>query len=109
MLLVSYEWFKASQGEALPFAPGTYSPPARKEDVLSFFGYLEDKLTEAGYFRPDDKRPIMQRNLRNIFHRIGLTEQDVRTLRGAMVRLVEGPRLPGRRRDLKTPGSEPRS
>ena len=35
----------------------------------------------------------MQRNLRNIFHRIGLTEQDVRTLWGAVVRLVEGPRV----------------
>ena len=30
----------------------------------------------------------MQRNLRNMFHRMGITEQDVRTLRGAIVRLV---------------------
>ena len=37
----------------------------------------------------------MRRNMRNIFHRIGLTEQDVRTLRGAIVRLVEGPRRKG--------------
>ena len=34
----------------------------------------------------------MQRNLRNIFHRMQMTEQDVRTLRGMIVRLVEGPR-----------------
>ena len=34
----------------------------------------------------------MKRNLRNIFHRIGLTEQDVNTLRGLMVRLIEGKR-----------------
>jgi tRNA/rRNA methyltransferase len=34
----------------------------------------------------------MRRNLRNIFHRMQLTEQDVRTLWGAVVRLVEGPR-----------------
>ncbi len=32
----------------------------------------------------------MRRNLRNIFHRIGMSEQDVRTLRGAVVRLVAG-------------------
>ena len=37
----------------------------------------------------------MRRNLRNMFHRMGLTEQDVRTLRGAVVRLVEGPRRRG--------------
>ena len=34
----------------------------------------------------------MKRNLRNIFHRLELTEQDVRTLWGVVVRLVEGPR-----------------
>jgi tRNA/rRNA methyltransferase len=35
----------------------------------------------------------MRRNLRNIFHRMQLTQQDVRTLWGAVVRLVEGPRV----------------
>jgi tRNA/rRNA methyltransferase len=35
----------------------------------------------------------MRRNLRNIFHRMELTQQDVRTLWGAVVRLVEGPRV----------------
>jgi tRNA/rRNA methyltransferase len=34
----------------------------------------------------------MSRNLRNMFHRMGLTQQDVRTLWGMVVRLVEGPR-----------------
>ena len=77
--------------------------PARKADLLSFFDYLDGELTRAGYFRPEDKAPIMRRNLRNIFQQIALTEQDVRTLRGAVVRLVEGPRLPGRRREARTP------
>jgi tRNA/rRNA methyltransferase len=35
----------------------------------------------------------MKRNLRNIFHRMEMTAQDVRTLWGAVVRLVEGPRV----------------
>jgi len=30
--------------------------------------------------------------MRNMFHRMNLTQQDVRTLWGAIVRLVEGPR-----------------
>jgi tRNA/rRNA methyltransferase len=60
--------------------------------VVSFFEFLEDRLERSGFFRPPDKGPVMRRNLRNIFHRIGMTEQDVRTLRGAIVRLVEGPR-----------------
>ena len=107
VLLVAYEWFKARTGDAAPFAPVDRSPPARREDVLGFFDYLEGELTRCGYFRPEEKMPIMRRNLRNIFQRGTLSEQDIRTLRGAVVRLVEGQRLPGRRRDLRE-SPEPR-
>ena len=60
--------------------------------VLSFFDWLEGELDKSGFFRPEGKGPVMRRNLRNIFHRLEMSEQDVRTLRGAMVRLAEGPR-----------------
>ena len=62
-------------------------------------------MEERGFFRPTHKRPVMSRNLRNIFHRIGMSEQDVRTLRGMVVRLVEGPREPQtkKRRGPKQP------
>jgi tRNA/rRNA methyltransferase len=92
VLLTGYEWFRAAHGDALPFAETERSPPAPREMVLSFFDYFEEALEKNGFFRPVGKRPIMQRNLRNMFHRMSLTEQDVRTLRGAIVRLVEGPR-----------------
>ena len=42
----------------------------------------------------------MKRNLRNMFHRMEMTEQDVRTLRGAFVRLIEGPREMGRKEKI---------
>jgi tRNA/rRNA methyltransferase len=93
VLLVGYEWFRAAHDETLPFSQQTRSPPATREMVLSFFDYLEDALDRSGFFRPTDKAKVMRRNLRNIFHRIGMTEQDVRSLRGAVVRLAEGPRL----------------
>ena len=92
VLLTGYEWFRAAHGDALPFAAVSRSPTAPREMVLSFFDYFEGELEKNGFFRPEGKRPIMQRNLRNMFHRMGLTEQDVRTFRGAIVRLVEGPR-----------------
>ena len=60
--------------------------------ILSFFDYLEGELERAVSSGPLAKRPVMQHNLRNMFHRLDLTEQDVRTLRGMIVRLVEGPR-----------------
>jgi tRNA/rRNA methyltransferase len=93
VLLCGYEWFKAAHGAAPPLAAPERSGPATREMVLAFFDFLETKLDERGFFRPAGKKPVMQRNLRNIFHRIGLTQQDVRTLWGAIVRLVEGPRV----------------
>jgi tRNA/rRNA methyltransferase len=92
VLLMAYEWRQAESRPLVPFEAGQKSPRAERAVVLSFFEYLEAALTEAGYFRPDNKQPVMRRNLRNIFHRMELSDQDVRTLRGAVVRLVRGPR-----------------
>ena len=95
VLICGYEWFKAAHGDKPPPStiPRPVSPPAQREMLLSFFNYLEDNLDEKGFFRPVTKKPGMRRNLRNIFHRMELTQQDVRTLWGAVVRLVEGPRV----------------
>ncbi|WP_457090062.1 RNA methyltransferase [Microvirga sp. P5_D2] len=92
VLLVSYEWYKLATGGALPFDGEIRSPPAAREAVTSFFDYLEKEL-EAVNFYPEDKKPIMARNMRDIFHRLAMTEQDVRTLRGAIRALAEGRRL----------------
>ena len=95
VLICGYEWLKAAHGDKPP--PPTIlravSPPTQREMLLAFFDYLEGKLEENGFFRPVTKKPGMRRNLRNIFHRMELTQQDVRTLWGAVVRLVEGPRV----------------
>jgi tRNA/rRNA methyltransferase len=95
VLICGYEWFKAAYVDAPPppTIPRAVSPPAQREMLLAFFDYLEGKLEENGFFRPVTKKPGMRRNLRNIFHRMELTQQDVRTLWGAVVRLVEGPRV----------------
>jgi tRNA/rRNA methyltransferase len=92
VLLTGYEWFRAAHGDALPFSVEERSPPATREMTLAFFDYLEEQLEVRGFFRPLTKKPTMARNLRNMFHRMSLTEQDVRTLYGLVVRLVDGPR-----------------
>src|SRR6516164_9064911 len=94
VLICGYEWFKAAHGDKPPpsTVPRPVSSPVQREMLLSFFNYLEDNLDQKGFFRPVTKKPGMRRNLRNIFHRMELTQQDVRTLWGAVVRLVEGPR-----------------
>lgn len=92
VLLTGYEWVRAATDARAPFSMVQRSPAAPREIILSFFAYLESELERAGFFRPEAKQRVMRRNLRNIFHRMQLTEQDVRTLRGMVVRLVEGPR-----------------
>lgn len=111
VLLCGYEWHRAAHGDAAPFELPERSPPAQREMVLSFFEFLEGKLDTAGFFRPATKRPVMQRNLRNMFHRMELTQQDVRTWWGMVVRLAEGPRITvqtrKRVRQPKKPNSPP--
>jgi tRNA/rRNA methyltransferase len=90
VLLVAYEWSRA-QGRSLPFGGEPRTPPAPRAMLLSFFDYAEAELETAGFY-PPDKRPVMTRNMRDIFHRLELNEQDVRTLRGAFRALAEGRR-----------------
>ncbi|MGY2048690.1 RNA methyltransferase [Methylobacterium sp. JK268] len=88
VLLVAYEWRRAAGLATLPFDGEMHSPPAPREAILSLFESLEGALDAAGYF-PPEKRGGMVRNLRDIFHRMGMTEQDVRSLRGALRALTE--------------------
>ncbi|MBO0732752.1 MAG: RNA methyltransferase [Methylocapsa sp.] len=92
VLLAGYEWTRAVTDARPPFAMAQRSPAAPRELVISFFEYLEAELERSGFFRPAEKKAVMRRNLRNMFHRMELTRQDVQTLRGMVVRLVEGPR-----------------
>ncbi|MGO9672851.1 MAG: RNA methyltransferase [Methylocella sp.] len=96
VLLVGYEFMRADTGVKAPFVADPGSPPAPREMVLSFFNYVEGELERTGFFRPLSKAPVMRRNLRNIFHRLALSEQDISTLRGMFVRLVEGQRGEGK-------------
>ncbi|MFN3481577.1 RNA methyltransferase [Rhabdaerophilum calidifontis] len=84
VLLTGYEWFRHAHGEAPPFAMPAESPPVTRETLNSFFAFLEGHLDRARFFWPEDKRPVMIRNLRNIVHRMDPSEQDIRTLRGAL-------------------------
>jgi tRNA/rRNA methyltransferase len=56
------------------------------------FEHLESELDAHGFLRPPEKRPTMVRNIRNMFHRMQLTEQDVRTWRGIVSSLTGGKR-----------------
>ncbi|MGB3810172.1 MAG: RNA methyltransferase [Parvibaculum sp.] len=88
VLLVGYEWFKA--GDETPPERVDYQAtrPATKEELLGFFGHLEGELDRFGFLKPPEKRPSMIRNIRNLFQRAGMSEQEVRIFRGIVASLT---------------------
>ncbi|ONF50751.1 RNA methyltransferase [Methylobacterium radiotolerans] len=83
VLLVGYAWRQASGRAQLPFTGELLSPPATREALIALFGSLEAALDGAGFY-PPEKKEIIARNMRDMLHRMSLTEQDVRTFRGAL-------------------------
>ncbi|HRN89777.1 MAG TPA: RNA methyltransferase, partial [Hyphomicrobium sp.] len=50
----------------------------------------ESELDRLGFFKPMEKRPSVVQNLRTMFTRMELTEQEVRSLRGIVATLALG-------------------
>jgi tRNA/rRNA methyltransferase len=92
VLLVGYEWFRARHAVDHPLTMPDGGPLATRATLLSFIHYVETELGACDYFKPEERKDVMARNLRNVLHRMQLTEQDVRTLRGAITTLVQGRR-----------------
>ncbi|MBP9692439.1 MAG: RNA methyltransferase [Alphaproteobacteria bacterium] len=86
--LISYEWaLQMSHSPSQVLRTG-HTHLATREDLGNFFNHLEEELDRTGFLRHKEKRPTMVRNIRNIFQRVHLTEQEVRTLRGIVRSLV---------------------
>ena len=99
VLLMGYEWFKdqaQTLGQRTPElaaleGPGLQTPdtrPATKEELFGFIAHLEHELDAAGFFKTEAKKPGMLINIRNLFGRAALTEQEVRSLRGIVSSLT---------------------
>jgi tRNA/rRNA methyltransferase len=95
VLLVAYEWRLSGlvgEAEALPFAATIEQAP--REQVVAMFEHLERALDEAGFFRPPERKPHLSLAIRAMLQRAGLTEQEVRTLRGMIAALERRPTRP---------------
>jgi tRNA/rRNA methyltransferase len=108
VIVCAYEWRKAVIGEATwtPFQEKERSEQATKDELFHFFTHLEGVLDGLEFFRPSEKRPMMVRNLRQIFQKARLSVQEVKTLRGVVAALEGRPsrETPRRRRDGGDPG-----
>lgn len=106
VLLFGYEWLKSESLPSLGRVTGFDGParegiaipdtrPATRAELFALFKHLEGELDKTGFLRPPEKRPSMTRNIRNMFHRMGATEQDVRTWRGIIAALARRDKAKG--------------
>lgn len=84
----AYEWAKAD-GLTSPPSDLDVAAPATKIEFDGLMDHLFAELERQRYFYPEEKRPIQQRKLRAALSRAGLTEGEVRTLRGVIKALVD--------------------
>lgn len=88
VLLIGYEYFKHNNQNRNNENNILNSRVAEKKDLIIFFNHLESELDKAGYFSIPEKRPKMLRNLKNIFIRSHLSQQEINTLHGVINDLV---------------------
>lgn len=80
--LIACEWFtQVSSYPSHVFRTGR-TCLATRENLGNLLSHLEEELDRTGFLRHQKKRANMIRNIRNIFQRVRLTEQEVRTLHG---------------------------
>jgi len=96
VMVMAYEWWTAADGTP-PRALVTHeSPVATKARLENFLVHLVDQLDACGFLRNQPKRPGMIRNLRHLFQRGEVTDQELRTLHGVVTELAIGRRRRGR-------------
>lgn len=116
-VIVGYEWFCAQDAAGDPTQPvgcasserGEVADPCERQDVAQrgetklpatqdeihlFFDHLEQALDKTYFFKLDEKKPRMWRNLRATFLRAGLSAQEVHSLRGMVSALEKGAKRP---------------
>ncbi len=93
VLLVGYAWYaRITAEQALPTAGSEKfgilgvddAALATKDELEGLFEHVVASLDAAAFFPTEAQRPAMVRNLRNTFHRLRLTSQEIRTFRGAL-------------------------
>ncbi|MFP4098149.1 MAG: RNA methyltransferase [Alphaproteobacteria bacterium] len=94
VLLTAYEWSKIShrnkktknrtKNKSAHRTPEKHNAPAPQSEITAFIERLEQDLEARRFFRTPEMKPTMMVNIRNIFTRTDITDQEVRTLHGIL-------------------------
>jgi TrmH family RNA methyltransferase len=96
VIVMAYEWWQACDATPPRQLMTNESEVATKAELENFLIHLVDQLDACGFLRNKPKRPGMVRNLRHLFQRGEVTEQELRTLHGVVTELAIGRRERGR-------------
>jgi len=89
VIIFCFELFKCFSSKSFIYKSGYKSPIAKKSEVNKFLEFIIKKLDKKGFLQPDHKRKSMVRNIHNIFHRLNLSDQEIRILLGIFSTLNE--------------------
>ena len=87
VMVMAYEWWTAREQAGAEATPAVQfqthgTRVATKGELDHFLEHLVDQLDACGFLRNAPKRPGMVRNIRHLFQRGSVTEQELRTLHG---------------------------
>ena len=88
-IIFCYELFQHFSKKKAVYTSSYRSSIAKKSEVNKFISFIISKLDKKGFLQPNHKRKSMLRNIHNIFHRINLSEQEIRILLGIFSTLNE--------------------
>jgi len=89
VILFCFQLFKIFSNKKFIYNSNYKSLPATKSEINKFLNFIICGLDKKGFLQPDHKRKSMIRNINNIFHRIDLSEQEIRILLGIFSTLSE--------------------
>ena len=81
-IIFCFELFQYFSNKKVIYKSSYKSSVAKKSEVNKFLSFIINKLDKKGFLQPDHKRKSMIRNINNIFHRLNLSEQEIRILLG---------------------------
>lgn len=89
VLLVGYEFYKAYNKPFSSEFVTNHTTLANKEKVMLFCSHIESKISNFANYKDENKKEKLLINLRNIFTRSQMTEQELNTLYGIINYLSE--------------------
>jgi len=94
VLILAYEWFQVAHAgqindEKIQLRNPDQDQMASQHMLENMYTHLEQALEDSGFLRVTEKRQGMMQNIRNMFARHPMTEQEIRTFRGILTALTQ--------------------